>query len=285
MKVGIVGLGLIGGSLAKAYKRSGNEVLGYNRSRSTLDFAKISGAVDGELTDENIKECDLILICLTIDASVKWLEDHADDFGEGQIVIDCCGIKKRICETGFALAAEHGFMFIGGHPMAGRQYGGFKNSRDDIFDGATMVLVTESRDDIELLARLKALFKPAGFGKLSFMTADQHDDMIAFTSQMTHIASNAFVKEESRYPAGFPVGGSFRDFTRVADLNENMWADLIMENKDFLLKELTNYIDELGKYKAAIENDDEDALKALFVEGTQSKRAADLKDPVLTMEI
>ena len=169
--------------------------------------------------------------------------------------------------------------------MAGRQYGGFKNSKEDLFDGATMVLVTERRDDIQLLARLKELIAPAGFGKLSFMTADQHDDMIAFTSQMTHIAANAFVKEESRYPSGFPVGGSFRDFTRVADLNENMWAELIFENKAYLLNELTNYIEELGRYRTAIENDDEEALKELFRAGTKSKRTADLKDPILTMEL
>ena len=285
MKVGIVGLGLIGGSLAKAYKRAGAEVLGYNRSRTTLDFAKMSGAIDGELTDENIKECDTVFICLTIDASVDWLREKAGCFGEGQIIMDCCGIKKRICKEGFTLAAEHGFMFIGGHPMAGRQYGGFKNSKEDLFDHATMVLVTEHRDDIQLLARLKELLAPAGFGKLSFMTADQHDDMIAFTSQLTHIAANAFVKEESKYPSGFPVGGSFRDFTRVADLNENMWADLILENKEYLLKVLGNYIDELGKYKAAIEAGDEETLKELFIVGTKSKRAADLKDPVLTMEL
>ena len=285
MKVGIVGLGLIGGSLARAYKRAGAGVLGYNRNKATLEFAEMSGAVDGELTDENIKTCDLILICLTIDASVSWLEKHACDFGEGQMVIDCCGIKKRICESGFATAEKNGFTFVGGHPMAGRQYGGFKNSKEDLFDGATMVLVTEKRDDIALLERLEKLLAPAGFGKLSFMTAEQHDDMIAFTSQMTHIAANAFVKEEAEYPSGFPVGGSFRDFTRVADLNEDMWSDLILENKRYLLKCLGNYIDELGRYKAAIEADDEETLKELFRAGTKSKKTADLKDPVLTMEI
>lgn len=285
MRIGVVGLGLIGGSLAKAYKRAGAEVLGYNRNKTTYGFAEISGAVDGELTESSIRTCDAIFICLTIDASVNWLSEHARDFSDGQLVMDCCGIKKRICEEGFRLASENGFMFIGGHPMAGRQYGGFKNSKEDLFDGATMVLVTERRDDIALLARLKELIGAAGFGRLSFMTANQHDDMIAFTSQMTHIASNAFVKEEARYPEGFPVGGSFRDFTRVADLNENMWSDLILENKTFLLKALTNYIDELGKYKAAIENDDEDTLKELFIAGTKSKRTADLKEPVLSMDI
>ncbi len=285
MKIGIVGLGLIGGSLAKAYKRAGCEVLGYNRNKTTLGFAEMSGAVDGELTPENMKECDVIFVCLMIGPSVDWIRENAGNFGEGQLVIDCCGIKRRICEAGFAEAEKHGFTFIGGHPMAGRQYAGFKNSTEDLFDGASMILVTEKRDDIDLLTRLKDLFRTAGFGKLSFMTAEQHDDMIAFTSQMTHIAANAFVKAEARYPGGFPEGGSFRDFTRVAFLNETMWTDLFMENKDNLLSILRDYISELEKYEDAIENDDEDELKDLLKAGSESKVTADAKDPVLTMTL
>ena len=285
MKIGIAGLGLIGGSLAKAYNRAGDEVYGYNRNKTTYGFAEMSGAVDGELNNESIGQCDVIFICLTIDAAVDWLRKKAPLFTPGQIVIDCCGIKRRICETGFEEAGKYGFTFIGGHPMAGRQYGGFRNSKEDLFDGATMILVAEHRDDIELLSRLKDIFKRAGFGKISFMTAEQHDDMIAFTSQMTHIAANAFVKDEAKYPGGFPEGGSFRDFTRVADLNENMWTDLFLENKDNLLKVLSDYIEELEKYKAAIEAEDEDTVKELLRAGTKSKKAADLKDPVLTMEL
>ncbi|MBR3146726.1 MAG: prephenate dehydrogenase [Eubacterium sp.] len=285
MKIGIVGLGLIGGSLARAYKRAGAEVLGYNRNKTTYGFAEMAGAVDGKLDDDTIADCDVIFICLTIDAAVEWLKAKADRFSKDTVVIDCCGIKRRICEAGFAEADSHGFTFIGGHPMAGKQYGGFKNSREDLFDGATMVLVTERRDDIEFLARLKDLFRMAGFGKLSFMTAEQHDDMIAFTSQMTHIAANAFVKDEADYPEGFPVGGSFRDFTRVAELDETMWTDLILENKDNLLRILRSYIDELGKYSEAIENENENELKELFRAGSRSKKEADLKDPVLTMKL
>ena len=240
---------------------------------------------DGELTDEEIEKCDVIFICLTIDATVEWLRKKSHLFSEDELVIDCCGIKRRICQAGFDEAKEHGFTFVGGHPMAGKQYGGFKNSTETLFDGASMVLVTERRDDIAFLAYLKDLFKEAGFGRLSFMTAEQHDDMIAFTSQLTHIAANAFVKDEANYPAGFPVGGSFRDFTRVADLNENMWSDLFLENKEYILNVLDNYIGELSKYRVAIENDDEDTLKELLKAGSQSKKTADLKYPVLTMEL
>ena len=285
MKIGIVGLGLIGGSLAKAYKRAGDEVLGYNRNKATQGYAELSGAIDGELTDQNIGECDVVFICLTIDAVVEWLKEKASLFSEDELVIDCCGIKRRICETGFEEAVEHGFTFVGGHPMAGKQYGGFKNSTETLFDGASMVLVTERRDDISFLAYLKDIFKRAGFGRLSFMTAEQHDDMIAFTSQLTHIAANAFVKDEANYPAGFPVGGSFRDFTRVADLNENMWSDLFLENKEYILNVLGNYIDELEKYRKAITEEDEETLKELLKAGSQSKKTADLKYPVLTMEL
>ena len=285
MKIGVVGLGLIGGSMAEAYKRAGAEVYGYNRNKTTLGFAKMKGAIDGELTDDTIRECDAVFICLMIDASVNWLRKNAGKFSEGTLVIDCCGIKRRICEAGFDEAGKHGFTFVGGHPMAGKQYGGFKHASEDLFDGATMVLVTEKRDDIELLARLKGLLKMAGFGKLSFMTARQHDDMIAFTSQMTHIAANAFVKDEAKYPGGFPEGGSFRDFTRVADLNEDMWTDLFLENKDNLLRILKSYISELEKYEKAIESENVDELKDLLRAGSKSKKAADLKDPVLTMEL
>ena len=285
MKIGVVGLGLIGGSIAEAYKRAGATVYGYNRNKTTFGFAEMSGAVDGELNDETIRSCDVIFICLTIDAAVDWLKKNSDKIGEGTLVTDCCGIKRRICEAGFAEAEKYGFTFVGGHPMAGRQYGGFKHASEDLFDGATMVVVTERRDDIGLLERLKKLFKMAGFGKLSFMTAEQHDDMIAFTSQMTHIAANAFVKDEAKYPGGFPEGGSFRDFTRVADLNENMWTDLFLENKDNLLSVLGDYIEELDKYRKAIEAEDEETLKELLRAGTKSKKTADLKDPVLTLEL
>ena len=285
MKVGIVGLGLIGGSMAKAYKRAGAEVFAYNRSEATEELAEISGSVDGALTEENVGDMDVLFICMTINASCKWIEDNAGLLGRGELVIDCCGIKRRICETGFLEAEKHGFIFIGGHPMAGKQYGGFKNSSETLFDGASMVLVTEKRDDISLIARLKELFRMAGFGKLSFMTAEQHDSMIAFTSQMTHIAANAVVKSEANHPQGFPEGGSFRDFTRVADLDENLWTDLIMENKDNLLKELSDYIGELKKYETAVSKGDEEGLKELFRAGTSSKRTADEKDPVLTMEL
>ena len=285
LKIGVVGLGLIGGSIAKAYKRAGAEVYAYNRTKSTLDFALLDGAADGRLTDETLAECDAVFLCLTIGASVSWLEKHADAISEDALVVDCCGIKRRICEAGFAAAKEHGFTFVGGHPMAGKQYGGYKNSTETLFDGATMVVVPEKRDSITLIERLKDLFKQAGFGRLSFMTADQHDGMIAFISQMTHIAANAFVKNEQNHPAGFTPGGSFRDFTRVAYLDETLWTDLIMENRDFLLAELNDYIGELGKYRDAIEAGDEEALKELFKAGTKSKQKADRKDPVLTMEL
>ena len=285
MKIGVVGLGLIGGSLAKAYKRAGCEVYGYNRNKATYGFAEMSGAVDGELTDDNIGALDCIFICLTIDAAVEWLKEKAELFSEGELVIDCCGIKRRICEAGFEEAKKHGFTFVGGHPMAGKQYAGFKHSTETLFDGASMVLVTEKRDDIGFLAELKELFKMAGFGRLSFMTAEQHDDMIAFTSQLTHIAANAFVKNEQNYPYGFPVGGSFRDFTRVAELNENMWSDLFLENKEYILKVLGEYIGELDKYRKAIEEENEDELKELLKAGSESKKTADLKYPVLTMEL
>lgn len=285
MTIAVVGLGLIGGSIAKAYKRAGFRVLAANRNKQTERFAVLSGAVDEELTDENMKEADVIFICVTIDAAVEWLKAHAEHIGKEQVVIDCCGIKRRICKEGKELSSKYGFMFIGGHPMAGKQFGGFRNSTEKLFDGATMILIPEHRNDIEFLAQLKYLFKKAGFRKITFMTAEQHDEMIAFTSQMTHIAANAFVKNEEKHPKGFTEGGSFRDFTRVAFLDDSLWTDLFLENRDNLIDELEDYISELEEYRKALIEEDEDKLKELLQKGTKSKVAADRKNPALTMEL
>ena len=182
MICGIVGLGLIGGSFAKAYKEAGWEVLACNRTASVLDFARISGAVDGELTQENVGSCDLVLVTIYPEAAIEWVKRMAPHFGEKPIVIDCCGTKRAVCEALFPVAEEYGFHFVGGHPMAGTQYSGFKYARANLYHNAPMVLVPMDADDVNLLGRAEELLKPAGFGRFSFTTADKHDEMIAFTS-------------------------------------------------------------------------------------------------------
>ena len=275
MIAGIVGLGLIGGSFAKAYHAAGVEVLAYNRSRDTLDFAMLSGAVDGELTKENIGQCDIIIVAVYPEAAAGYLEEMAPYIGKKPIVIDACGTKRKVCQLCFPIAEKYGFTYIGGHPMAGTQYSGFKHARANLYHGAPMVLVPARFDDIELLDRVESLLSPVGFGKYSVTTAEAHDEMIAFTSQMPHILSNAYIKSPvAGKHKGFSAG-SYKDLTRVAWLNPQLWAELFMENKDFILNELTLYMDNLSKYRDAIEQDDMDTLIALLDEGKRRKEEVD----------
>ena len=275
MTVGIVGLGLIGGSFAKVYHAAGERVLAQDIDRDVLSFAVISSAVDEELTDETMAECDLILLAVCPVAAVEWLQKNAPKIASHTIVIDCCGTKRTVCAACFPIAAQYGITYLGGHPMAGTQFSGFKYAKADLYHGAPMVLVPPRFDDIELLGRVKDLLTPAGFGSYSVTTAEQHDEMIAFTSQLAHVASNAYIKSPTaKKHKGFSAG-SYKDMTRVAWLAPRMWAELFLENRDFLLKEIDCYIEHLSQYKAAMEQNDEEELIRLLDEGKKRKEEVD----------
>lgn len=275
MKVGILGLGLIGGSLARAYAKAGHTVYASEQDESMLAFAELSGTVHGELNADTIPTCDLLLLAIYADGSASWLEKHAPFISANTLVIDCCGIKKSICERCFPLAQKYGFTFIGGHPMAGSHHSGFKYSRSNLFQGAPMVLVPHRLDDPELLQWAKDMLEPCKFGSFSVTTAQEHDKMIAFTSQMPHIVSNAYIKSPTaRHHQGFSAG-SYKDLTRVAWLNPQMWAELFLSNKENVLYELDTYINSLQQYKDAILQEDENALIALLDEGRRCKEEVD----------
>ena len=275
MKVGILGLGLIGGSLARAYAVAGHTVYAKNRSESILSFAMLSGAVHGKLDEETIPQCDLILLAIYPAGCSQWLEENAPLIRKDTLVLDCCGIKREVCSRCFPLSEKYGFTFVGGHPMAGSQFSGFKYSRADMYKGAPMVLVPPRYDDIELLQRVKEALAPCEFGMYSVTSAEDHDKMIAFTSQMPHVLSNAFIKSPTaRNHKGFSAG-SYKDLTRVAWLNAPMWSELFLENQENLLFELNTYIDSLTAYRDALENRDEAALTALLEEGKRCKEEVD----------
>lgn len=275
MNVGILGLGLIGGSLARAYALAGHTVFAAEQNNSMLSFAMLAGAVHDRLNEETIHSCDLILLAIYPEGSAAWLEEYAPLISKDALVMDCCGTKEVICSRCFPLANEHGFTYVGGHPMAGSQFSGFKYSRADLFAGAPMVLVPPVFDDIQLLDRVKTALSPCQFGFFSVTTAQDHDRMIAFTSQMPHILSNGFIKSPTaRSHKGFSAG-SYKDLTRVAWLNPKMWAELFLENRKNILFELDFYINSLQAYREAIAKEDEETLIALLDEGKQRKEQVD----------
>ncbi len=275
MRVGILGLGLIGGSLARAYAKAGHQVLACEKDGDMLSFAMLSGAVHAELTDEAIGTCDLLLLAIYPAGSAAWLEEKAHLVRPDALVMDCCGIKREVCGRCFPLAEKFGFTFIGGHPMAGTHFSGFKYSRSNLFLGAPMVLVPPRFDDIDLLQRAKDALAPCNFGSYSVTTAEEHDRMIAFTSQMPHIVSNAYIKSPTALSHRGFSAGSYKDLTRVAWLNARMWAELVMENRDNTLFELDTYISALQAYRSAIENEDFDELTRLLEEGKRRKEEVD----------
>lgn len=275
MTVGIVGLGLIGGSFAKAYHAAGHTVLAFDTDRSTYDFAVLSGTVNGPLTDETLSTCDLILIAVIPSAAVGYLKQHAAHIGPKPVVIDCCGTKRVVCTACFPLAKQFGFTYLGGHPMAGTHNSGFKYATATMFHNAPMVLVPANHNDIELLSRVKELLAPAGFSRFSVTTAEQHDEMIAFTSQLAHVVSNAYIKSPT---AGLHKGfsaGSYKDLTRVAWLNAPMWAELFLENGDCLIRELDWLIGHLTEYRDAIAENDLSRLTQLLEDGKRRKEEID----------
>ena len=278
MTVGIIGLGLIGGSMAKAYKEnSGATVLAADRDSTIVEYARLQGTVDGELTADTIPSCDLILIALYPRAAMEYLKNTAHLIAKEALVIDLCGTKRTICEAGFALAEQYGFTFVGGHPMAGLHHSGFKYARGNLFHGASMVLVPPTFDDIFLLDRVKKALAPVGFGRMTVTTADQHDEMIAFTSQLAHVVSNAYVKSPTaRSHKGFSAG-SYKDLTRVARLNEEMWSELFVENKEHLVSELNVLIASLTEYRDAIRDGNTDATRSLLKDGREAKESIDGK--------
>ena len=276
LTIGIAGLGLIGGSLAKAYRRAQvKAIYGYDRNNAIQGIAKLDGAIDGELSPTTAALCDAIFIAVYPGDAIAYLESIAPYVSKNAIVFDCCGVKRAVCDPCFAIAEKHGFTFVGGHPMAGKHTSGYKSSAADLFDGASMILVPKVTDDIRLFDHMETVLKPVGFGHLTVTTPEMHDKRIAFTSQLAHIVSNAYIKSPTaRAHEGFSAG-SYRDLTRVAWLDPDMWMELFILNRDMLVTELDTLIESLGRYRKALEENDKEALHSLLSEGVKIKEEVD----------
>jgi len=275
MNIAVIGLGLIGGSLAKGIKaRTSHAVYGCDINDETMLLARLSGAIDGELNDENLPQCSIILVALRPADTIKWVRDNAVRISPDAALIDMCGVKRAVCAPLAEIAAKHGFAYIGGHPMAGKERGRFINAADTLFVGAPMILTPDGRTTPQLLETLEKLFTDIGFARMVYTTPDEHDRIIAYTSQLAHIASSAYIKSpEAQRQRGFSAG-SYRDMTRVAHLDEDMWTELCMDNADYLTEQAELLAAHLQEYIGALRNRDEERLRGLFRDGREKKATA-----------
>ena len=276
MKIGIIGLGLMGGSLAKAISfGTEHTVWGTNRSPQAIQKALFVGAIEKELTKEDLALCDLVIVSLYPESTVDYIKENASLFKKGAVVIDISGVKRFVCDALYETATENGFVFIGAHPMAGLHLSGFEHSTAKIFNNSSMILTPYENTPDECVALVRDLFLKIGFTNIQMSTPDEHDKIIAFTSQLAHVVSNAYVKSPSALiHKGFSAG-SYKDLTRVAYLNEDMWSELFLENRDNLINEIDSIVENLIQYRIAMENNDREGLAGLLRDGKLLKEQID----------
>ena len=271
MDIAICGLGLIGGSSAKAIKaKTQHRVYGFDISSETLDAASACGAIDERLTKETLSLCDIVIVALYPKASVDFVKSHARHIKKGSALADFCGVKRSVAEPMSSTAEDNGFTYVGCHPMAGIEKSGFSFSNADLFNGASMIMTPKEGDD-ESANMLSELFLAMGFGAVKYSTPFEHDKIVAYTSQLAHVLSSAYIKSEAALSFRGFSAGSFSDMTRVAYLNEEMWSELFLQNADFLSEEIDGLCERLAMYSAAVKQGDKEALSALLKEGKERK--------------
>lgn len=280
MKIGVVGLGLIGGSLAKALtKYTDHEVHGENRTAATAERALADGSIHAI---GGIDECDLVFVCLPPYATVEYI--RTGDFGENAVVTDVCGVKRYVVEgVGNLPAAKH-VRFVGGHPMAGREVGGYESSLPDLFDGASYIITPVDTTDAEAVELLSDLAHALHFGQVQIATPEDHDRIIAYTSQMAHAVSNAYIKNRAALEERGFSAGSFKDLTRVAQLDAGLWTELFLANKDQLTANLDEFMQHLRLTRDAIAAGDEAALRGLLQNGSERRIKLREADEIMAAE-
>jgi len=254
MTVGIRGMGLIGGSFEKAFRKAGHEV---------VDLKDASSATIGS--------CELVIVCLPPLMVAPWVREHAADFADGAIVTDAAGVKVAVVSSIEPVAKGARWSYVGGHPMAGKERSGYANSDAALFRGASMILTPFAGTDPAAIERLKALMLSVGFAHVVETTPAHHDEMIAYTSQLAHVVSSAYVRDPlSASHMGYSAG-SYQDMTRVATVDPDVWTDLFLSNREVLDAVLTRLVDRLEGYRDAIRAGDAPRLRALLAEGRRMK--------------
>ncbi len=272
MNIAIVGLGLIGGSLGRALsKKTEHTIFASDIDSKALSLGRLLSAYHKPLTKENIGQMDLVIFSLYPENLKISLEEFCPLLKKGAIVMDCCGNKRQVVCQMKNLAEKYPHLeFISSHPMAGREFSGVSHSTINLFDKASMILVPV-KSSLKTTQSIKELSLSLGFSKVVITTAEEHDRIIAYTSQLAHLVSSSYMKSPTATSfMGFSAG-SFRDMTRVARLSPEMWAQLTIENADFLVGEIDNIIKNLTEYKNALKNADKEEMRNLLADGNEKK--------------
>ena len=272
MKIAIVGLGLIGGSFAKAIKKNTHEgCFGIDINKDTIARALSEEAIDGEISPSYLNTCDVVIVSLHPKQTIDFIIENKDNFKKDSIVIDTCGVKGAIVNAVDKVLYDSGVNFVGCHPMAGREFSGFEYAVDNLFDKASFIITPTELTNRKAVNEITELAYRIGFAKVVVSDTEEHDRVIAFTSQLAHVVSSAYIKSPGLLKqAGFSAG-SFKDLTRVAKLNEDMWTTLFLMNRGPLVYELDHIIDRLEEYREAINDNDENRLHDLLKEGRELK--------------
>ncbi len=270
MKIGIVGLGLMGGSFAKALSRlSSHQILGFDTNKKSLETALKENSIEEELNKDNLRDCELVILALRPGAAVDFVKENKEEI-QG-IVLDLCGVKTVVEKELLPLARKYSFFYLGGHPMAGRERGGYEHSLPNLYEKASMIFV-ENETSKGLGKELEPLFRDIGFKKIVYTDSESHDRIIAYTSQLAHVVSNSYVQSPSHNEEYGFSADSLRDLTRVATLDVDMWTELFFENKENLCREIRRISSQLEQYAKAIEKEEEKALKKMLHAGCAAKK-------------
>lgn len=272
MNVLIVGLGLMGGAYAYRLSNKGYNVYGYDRNASAVEYAMENGFITEGSTDSTryIKEMDIIILCIYPQAILKYLEEHKCYFSENQIITDICGVKSSFVPQAYEISKPA--TYLSHHPMAGREKIGIEYSKLCIFEDANFLITPYDEVKQSCIDLIKQLGKDLGFLNISVMSMSKHDRMIGFTSQLTHAIAVSLVNSDHDPDTRNFIGDSYRDLTRIAMINENLWSELFLENRENLLGHIQSFENELDKLKDALNSNDKKALEELFINSTKIRR-------------
>ena len=270
--IAIVGLGLMGGSFAHCFHALGCHVIGLNRTKSVAETAKNLHLVDS-IEEKDLKKADIVIFCTPAEATLTFIKTHLDLFKEGAVLTDIAGVKKDFSRRIRAFLRKD-LDFVSGHPMCGREGAGLFQSDGGIFHNANYILIPEEGNRPQNLKLIEDMAYALGCSHVAIVTAEEHDRAIAYTSDLTHVIATAIMNSDSyNGNTKYFTGGSFRDMTRIADINAWLWRELFLANREKLLDEIDRFSAALSEIRGALEEKDGKGIEAFLDKAGQRKRA------------